>query len=184
LEEIRIHGRGGQGSVVMAQMIAEAAFEGGKYPLAFPFIGSGERRGAPIQSYVRISDEPVRLREKIINPDFIILQDATIIETVDVFDGIRPNGLVLINSDRDSEAFREFVAKEVKIFTVDANKISLEIFGKPITNSPMLGAFAAITGLIPLEAVTKAINKKFKADIAEKNVEAVIKAFQLCGGEA
>jgi len=184
MDEIRIHGRGGQGSVVMAELIAKAAFEGGKYSLSFPFIGSGERRGAPVESYVRISDEPIRLREKIQNPDYIIIQDDSIIEIIDVFKGLKPNGTVIINSEKSSDEFKNIVKGEnVKIFTIDANKISIETIGKPIVNSALLGAFAAITGEIPIDAVVKSVKEKFSGEIGEKNAEAVMNAFKACGGE-
>lgn len=184
MKEIRIHGRGGQGSVVMAELIAKAAFEGGKYSLSFPFIGSGERRGAPVQSYVRISDEPVRVREKIESPDYIILQDDSIIGIVDVFNGLKPNGTVLINSEKSSDEFRKIINGEnIKIYTIDANKISIETIGKPIVNSSLLGAFAAITGEIPIDAVVKVVKEKFSGEIGEKNANAVINAFKACGGD-
>ncbi len=183
MKEIRIHGRGGQGSVVMAEMLAIAAFEAGKYPQAFPYLGGGgERRGAPVQAFARISDKAITLKEKIQNPDFVIVQDTSIMDIVDVFQGIKPGGTIIINSNKDKDEYK-VDREDIKIYTVDANKIAIETIGKPIMNTTLLGAFAKITGQISLEALKNTIEERFDGKIAQKNIEAARKAFELVRGD-
>jgi len=181
LKEVRIHGRGGQGSVVMAEMLATAAFEGGKYSQAFPYLGGGgERRGAPVQAFARISDKPTKLKEKIQNPDYVIVQDTTIMDVVDIFNGVKPGGTVIINTDNsDISVDRD----DIKIITIDANKIAIETIGRPIMNTTLLGAFAKITGEISLEAIERTIENRFESEIAEKNIKAARKAFESVRGD-
>lgn len=179
LKEIRIHGRGGQGSVVMAEMIACAAFEDGKFAQAFPYLGGGgERRGAPVQAFARISDEPIRLREKIQNPDIVIVQDPSIMDAVDVLKGIKQNGVVLLNSETELPMDR----KDLQVWSVPATRIALEALGKPIMNTALLGALAAITGEISLKSVELSIRKKFPKEVAESNISAVRSAYTQTGG--
>lgn len=181
MKEIRIHGRGGQGSVVMAEMVAIAAFEGGKYSQAFPYLGGGgERRGAPVQAFARIADKSTKLKEKIQNPDYVIVQDTSIMDVVDVFQGVKPGGVVIINTNEDDYKIDR---DDIKIITVDANKIAIENIGKPIMNTSLLGAFAKITGEISLEAIEKTIEERFGGTIAEKNIKATRQAFELVRGE-
>ncbi|MFH1454230.1 MAG: pyruvate ferredoxin oxidoreductase subunit gamma [Armatimonadota bacterium] len=179
LKEIRIHGRGGQGVVTAAELLAIAAFEDGKYSQAFPFFGS-ERMGSPVTSFARISDEPIAIKAQITSPDYIIVQDPTVIGVVDVFSGLKEGGLVIINHDGVPEGLD--VPKNVTVKAVDATNIALEIIGRPIPNTIMLGAFAGATGEISLEGVKKSIYDKFKGEIAEKNIKALEKAYNLMKG--
>ncbi len=179
LVELRIHGRGGQGSVAMAEMIAGAAFAEGKFAQAFPYLGGGgERRGAPVQAYARISDSPIKLREKIEEPDLVIVQDPTIMEMVDVLSGLKKDGVILVNSESPIELSRD----DVRAFFVPASRIAIETIGRPIMNTALIGALARITGLVSVDAVAEAIREKFPGEIAEKNVLAVRKAYEQVGG--
>lgn len=168
--QIRIHGRGGQGVVTAAEMLSIAAFQEGKYAQAFPSFGS-ERMGAPVMAFCRISDKEIRLREPVISPNAVIVQDKTVIESSNAFSGIVKNGFALINSHTE-------VAREaVNIKCIDATELALEHVGKPIPNAVLLGSFAALTKIIKIESVVEAIRTKFSGAIAEKNVKAAQTAY-------
>jgi pyruvate ferredoxin oxidoreductase gamma subunit len=179
MKEIRIHGRGGQGSVVTAELLAIAAFESGKYSLAFPFLGGGgERRGAPVQTFVRLDDKPVRLRHKILEPDYVILQDRSLMELLDVTLGLKENGILIINTENPPEELNITTKNNIQVRTVPATKIALEVLGLPITNSAIMGAFAAITGEIGIESIERALSVKFSGAIATKNIAAARTAYE------
>ena len=190
--QIRIHGRGGQGVVTATELLSIAAFEQGRHAQAFPSFGS-ERTGAPVVAFCRIDDRPIRLREPILKPDVLIVQDPTLLHQVDVFQGLQPEGYVLINSRR---SFAELGLGEVtdrfrhdRLITVPATQIALRHLGRPLPNAVLLGGFAALSGLISLDAVAHAIRDKFTSVVAEKNVEAASEAFatvteQMAGGSA
>jgi pyruvate ferredoxin oxidoreductase gamma subunit len=180
--QIRIHGRGGQGVVTAAEMLSIAAFEQGRHAQAFPSFGS-ERTGAPVVSFCRIDDRPIRSREPISAPDVLIIQDAHLLHQVDVFQGLVPEGFVLINSGRTvNELGLDDIAARLppgRIVTLPATEIALRRLGKPLPNAVLLGGFAAQTGLIALEAVVHAIHDKFKGQIAESNAAAATEAYDL-----
>jgi len=176
LKEIRIHGRGGQGSVTAAELIAVAAFEDGKWSQAFPYFGT-ERRGAPVTAFARISDRKIRVRSQVYEPDYVIVQDPSLLSVVDVASGMKKDGLVLVNSEKDPSALKLNTPARVK--TIDATTLAIEIIGVPIVNTALLGAFAGATGQIRLESVNKAIKGRFPGKIGDKNVEAVKRAFEL-----
>ena len=181
--EIRLHGRGGQGVVTAAELIATAAWEDKINSQAFPTFGS-ERMGAPVASFVRLDKEkPIRIRSEIYEPDYLLVQDPTLIGTVDVFKGLKPGGTVIINSSKKPEEFKE-VPKGVKVLTFPATDLALKVLGRPIPNTIMLGVFAAATGLIELPAIKRAIDERFPPDVAEKNKVAVTKAFEEIKGGA
>jgi pyruvate ferredoxin oxidoreductase gamma subunit len=169
---IRIHGRGGQGSVTAAELIAAAAFYDGKSSQAFPNFGV-ERRGAPVTAFVRIDDNFIRLRSQVYNPDYVIIQDPTLIGGVDVFAGLKKDGVAIINTDKDEET------KGVNTMAVPAVDIAIEIIGRPIVNTILLGAFAGRSGLISLKSVEKAISEQFSKEIAAKNILAARAGFKL-----
>jgi pyruvate ferredoxin oxidoreductase gamma subunit len=178
--QIRIHGRGGQGVVTAAEMLSIAAFEQGRYAQAFPSFGS-ERTGAPVVAFCRIDDREIRLREPILAPDVLIIQDPTLLHQVDVFQGLDPEGYVLINSRR---SFDELGLGEVarrlrreRLITVPASDIAVTHLGRPLPNAVLIGAFAALSGLIAMAAVDKAIHAKFKGRIGDANVAAAGAAF-------
>jgi pyruvate ferredoxin oxidoreductase gamma subunit len=181
LRELRIHGRGGQGSVTAAELIAFAAFEGGVYAQAFPAFGV-ERRGAPVQAFVRFSDEKIRLRSQIYEPDYIIVQDPTLIGDVDVFKGMKEGGIAIVNTEKPD--FDSRVPEGVRVYTIDATTIALEELGVPITNTTLMGAFAAATGEIKLEPLEHALRNRFSGSMADKNVKAAERAYHLVGGAA
>jgi pyruvate ferredoxin oxidoreductase gamma subunit len=180
MKEIRIHGRGGQGSVTAAEMLSVAAFEDGKFSQAFPAFGV-ERRGAPVQAFTRISNSPIRLRSQIYTPDYVIVQDATLLETVDVASGIKDDGIILINTKESPEDLK--INTKAKVMTVDATKVAMEVIGVPIVNTILLGAFAGATGEINVESIKKAIAGRFSGRVAEKNSKAIQKAYDLITGE-
>ncbi len=175
MKEIRIHGRGGQGSVTAAEIIAVAAFEDKKYSQAFPAFGV-ERRGAPVMAFVRIADQPIRVRSQIYNPDYVLVQDVSLLDVVDVAAGLKPDGKIIINTDRPKEKL-EFKT-EAQVVTIDATKIAMEILGRPIVNTIMLGAFCGSTGLVSLESMNAAVSERFKGELGKKNLAAIKEAYE------
>jgi len=180
--QVRIHGRGGQGVVTAAEMLSIAAFEEGRHAQAFPSFGS-ERTGAPVVAFCRIADIEIRLREPIMEPDALIIQDPTLLHQVDVFAGLKPDGYILINTNRSFEelGLGEFVRDRhpARLCTVAATELALKHVGRPVPNVPLLGGFAAASGLIRLESVIKAINDKFSGKVAAGNVAAATEAFNI-----
>ncbi len=176
MKEIRIHGRGGQGSVTAAELLAVAAFKDGKFSQAFPAFGV-ERRGAPVQAFTRINDEIIRLRSQIYEPDYVIVQDPTLLEVVKVQSGIKDDGLILINSEFGPEKFD--LGTDAKVMTVNATKIALDIIGRPIVNTVLLGAFAGASGLINPESIKEAVKAHFPGKVGEKNAEAIQQAYDM-----
>ena len=174
--EIRIHGRGGQGNVAAAELLSVAAFKDGKFAQAFPSFGA-ERIGAPVQAFVRIDDKKIRTREDVRTPDYLIVQDSSLIETVPVLEGLKPDGLIMVNSDRPPEELN--IKTTATIETIPATEIALEIIGRPIPNAVMIGAFCSITGLVSLDAVQEAIMGKFPGRVGENNVAALKRAHEI-----
>ncbi len=177
MKEIRIHGRGGQGSVVTAELFAIAAHQSGRYSQAFPYLGGGgERRGAPVQAFTRIDDKPIRIRSKIYEPDYVIVSDTTLIKLVDVTAGVKPGGIVIVNTEKDPIALG--LPKELDIRTINATQIAVEKIGRPIMNTALMGAFAAFTGEFDIESIKAAISQKFSGAIVDKNVVAAVAAYE------
>lgn len=152
--EIRLHGRGGQGAVTAAEILAIAAFESGKYSQSFPAFGV-ERRGAPVESYVRIDNEPITLRSQIYEPDMVIILDPSLLKEEFIFKGLKKGGLIIANTSSD------FKKTGYKSICIDATSLANEVLGKPITNTAMLGAFAAASDLISLKALTNSLGRAF-----------------------
>jgi len=179
--QVRIHGRGGQGVVTAAEMLSIAAFREGKHAQAFPSFGS-ERTGAPVVAFCRIDDKEIRVREPILEPDAIIIQDPTLLHQVDVFAGLRPGGIILINTARSFAelGLQDFVGK-FKARAVPARELAMKHVGRPVPNAVLLGAFAAFSGLISLDSVGAAINEKFSGKVAAANVAAATAAYQALG---
>lgn len=179
--QIRIHGRGGQGVVTAAEMLALAGFMEGHKAQAFPSFGS-ERTGAPVVAFARLSPSEIRLREPILEPDVVLIQDRTLLESVPVFAGLRPGGYVLINSSRSPEALGldELAAKlpPGHVMSVPATNFALEALGRPLPGAGMLAGFAAMTGLMKLESVQAAYAVKFAGRIAEANAEIARLAYE------
>lgn len=175
MKEIRFHGRGGQGAVTAAEMIAVAAFEDKRFSQAFPAFGV-ERRGAPVMAFARIADQPVRIRSQIYEPDYVVVQDVTLLEVVDVASGLKPEGKIIINTDRPKDKLK--LKTEADIVTIDATKIAIETLGRPIVNTTLLGAFCGATGEVSLESMNKAILGRFSGELGKKNLLAVKTAYE------
>jgi pyruvate ferredoxin oxidoreductase gamma subunit len=185
--QVRIHGRGGQGVVTGAEMLSIAAFLGGRHAQAFPSFGS-ERTGAPVVAFCRMDDKEIRLREPIMQPDALIIQDPTLLHQVDVFSGLKKDGYILINTTRsfDELGLGDFVKDFApgRWITVAATELALKHVRRPVPNVPLLGAFAALSGLITLDAVQAAIEQKFRGAVAQGNIEAAREAYASVKREA
>ncbi|GAB4407045.1 MAG: 2-oxoacid:acceptor oxidoreductase family protein [Anaerolineales bacterium] len=181
LVEVRWHGRGGQGAVTAGKVLAEAALDAGLYFQAFPEYGP-ERMGAPIQAFTRISDHPVDLHCQIEEPDVVVVLDPTLLGTVNVTEGLKPDGILLVNTSASPAEIREQLnLRTGRVFTVDASRIAIETLGREITNTPMLGALVKATGLFDVEAIVEQTRQRFtkkhmKADIVEANITAIRRA--------
>ena len=180
--QIRIHGRGGQGVVTAAEMLSVAAFEQGRHAQAFPSFGS-ERTGAPVVAFCRIDDKEIRLREPIMNPDALIIQDPTLLHQVDCFAGLKPEGYILINTNKTFEqlGLADFVRshRAERLCTVSATELALKHVGRPVPNVPLLGGFAAVSGILKLESVIKAIEDRFSGKVAAGNIAAAREAYDI-----
>lgn len=177
---VRIHGRGGQGAVTAAEMLSVAAFDEGRHAQAFPTFGS-ERTGAPVVSFCRIDDRPIRLREPISHPDALIVQDPTLLHQVNLFAGLKPDGHLLVNTSRTLE---ELGLAELagnldvrRVATVPATELAREHLGRPLPNAALLGGFAALTGQVSLGAVLRAIRERFLGEVGEGNARAAEAAY-------
>lgn len=179
---VRIHGRGGQGVVSGAELLSVAAFNEGRHAQAFPSFGS-ERMGAPVMAFCRIDTQPIRMREPVLEPDALIIQDPTLLHQVDLFAGLHDGGLVLINSTRDvSElGLADWLVERhhYRVLVVPATEIALKHVGRAVPNVPLLAAFAALTRTVSLDALVHAIEDKFPAKVAASNVAAAREAFAL-----
>jgi pyruvate ferredoxin oxidoreductase gamma subunit len=165
--QVRIHGRGGQGVVTAAELLSVAAFTEGRHAQAFPTFGS-ERSGAPVVSFCRIADRPIRVHEPILEPDALIVQDPTLLHMPGLFDGLRPDGRVLVNSSREPAD----LGIRGRVLTVPATKIAREHLGRPLPNVALLAGLCAFTGVVSLEALEQAVAARFPAPLAERNVAA------------
>jgi len=176
--QVRIHGRGGQGVVTAAELLSVAAFEEGQHAQAFPSFGS-ERTGAPVVAFCRIGDEPIRVREPVVNPNAVIVQDPTLLHHVDVFAGLQRGGYVIVNSERTSVELGLTDLTEdsdARIITVGATEIAMRHLGRNVPNIVLLGGFAAFTRVVSLPSVTHAVREKFSGKIAASNVAAATEA--------
>ena len=178
IKEIRIHGRGGQGGVTAAELIARAAYKEGKWVQAFPYFGA-ERRGAPVRAFARISTEPILVRSQIYNPDYVLVLDESLLEVANVTEGLKKDGIIVINTRKEPS---EVNLHGYRIATVDATGIALElellVAGLPVVNTAMVGAFAAATGEIKIESVVEAIKEEWRGAVGEKNAKAAVLAYE------
>lgn len=181
--EVRIHGRGGQGVVTAAEMLSVAGFIEGNWAIAIPSFGS-ERMGAPVVSFVRLHDQEIRAREPVTSPTAVVVQDPTLLHQIRVFEGIDPNGYILINSGRPleqlgiDEVLRLLPAGHVR--AVPATELALRHIGRPVPNAVLLAALCAMTGQLKLESIEAAIRQKFKGEVGEKNIAAAREAYAMC----
>ncbi|HUC23584.1 MAG TPA: 2-oxoacid:acceptor oxidoreductase family protein, partial [Streptosporangiaceae bacterium] len=178
--QIRIHGRGGQGVVTAAELLSAAAFSEGKHAQAFPSFGS-ERTGAPVVSFCRIDDKPIRVREPVMHPDVIVIQDPTLLHQVDVFEGASQDALLVINSARPAAdlGIAEFTSRlrPGAVLTVPATELAQQHVGRPVPNAALLGGFAAISGAVSIESVAAAISGRFAGAIGRGNIAAARAAY-------
>jgi len=185
--QVRIHGRGGQGVVTAAEMLSVAAFDEGRHAQAFPSFGS-ERMGAPVMAFCRIDDREIRLREPVMSPDALIIQDPTLLHQVDLFNGLSEQGFILVNSTRGFDALgiddfvRRFPASHIR--TVPASELALKHVGRPLPNAALLGGFAAITRQLSIDSVARAIREKFPGKVGESNAAAAREAYDQVSADA
>ncbi len=181
--EIRWHGRGGQGTVTAAKVLADACLSGGRHVQAFPEYGP-ERAGAPLRAYNRISDHEIRMHCPVIHPKIVSIADATLLDGVNVTDGVLDDTIFIVNTSREPKEIREKLkAKSTqKVFTVDATKIALDCIGRALPNASMLGAISRVTNIVSLEAlledVRKSFGKKFSQKIIDGNLEAAKRGYE------
>lgn len=173
--QVRIHGRGGQGVVTAAEMLSIAGFLEDRHTQAFPSFGS-ERMGAPVMAFCRFDNRPIRLREPVMAPDALIIQDTTLLHQVSLFEGVSDRGYVLINSRRSTAelGLDEYFAAHphIEVLTVPASQLAEEHIGRPLPNAALLGGFAALTGKVKIDSVIAAIEHKFSGGIAQGNIAA------------
>jgi pyruvate ferredoxin oxidoreductase gamma subunit len=173
--QIRIHGRGGQGAVTAAELLSVAAFLEGRHAQAFPSFGS-ERTGAPVMAFCRIDDRPIRVREPVTQPDALVIQDATLLHQVNVFDGLRPGGSVLINSPRPVTDLGLGDLAD-RALTVPATALALRHFGRPVPNAVLLGGLAALTGCVAIDSLGAAVRERFPGELGAANAAAAREAY-------
>lgn len=184
--EIRWHGRGGQGAKTAALLLADVAFKTGKYVQGFPEYGP-ERMGAPITAYNRISEEPITVHSNIYNPDYVVVVDETLLESIHVTNGLKKEGAIIVNTERSAEEIRPLLrGYEGAVFTVDAKKISIEALGKNFPNSPMLSATVAVSKVMDKEEFLTEMKASFQHKFAKKPevIEGNMKALEMAFIEA
>jgi len=180
--EIRWHGRGGQGAKTASQFIGEAALDAGKYIQAFPEYGP-ERAGAPIRCFTRIADKAITIHSPVTDPQIVVVIDPTLLDSIDVTEGLKEDGVILVNSDQDPKAIREKLKfKHGKVATVNATKISLETLGIPMPNTPMLGALLKVKEIVSMDVLKNQVRHKFLKKIGEEktsaNIDGIKRAYE------
>ncbi len=180
--QVRIHGRGGQGVVTAAELLSVAAFVEGRHAQAFPSFGS-ERTGAPVVSFCRIAEVPIRTREPVMSPDAVIVLDPTLLRQMDVFAGLRPDGFVLVNSSRPVAQLALGPAVDAlpagHVSSVPATELARALVGRPVPNVALLGGFAALTGQLSLDSVLRTARQRFAGAVGEANAAAAAEAYRL-----
>jgi pyruvate ferredoxin oxidoreductase gamma subunit len=175
--EIRFHGRGGQGGVTSAELLAHAAINEGRYAQAFPSFGP-ERRGAPVVAFCRISDDPIRIRANICEPDLVVVLDYSILRIVDVTSGLKlPGGILVTDSKFSGEKVKEDFNIKAKLAVVDAAGIALEVLGLAITNTTMLGSLVKASNVVQKDSLIEPLKERF-GRIADKNIAAYERAYE------
>jgi pyruvate ferredoxin oxidoreductase gamma subunit len=174
--EIRFHGRGGQGAVTSAELLALAVINEGKYGQAFPSFGP-ERRGAPVIAFCRVDEKQIKLRTSITEPDLVLVLDPSILRIVNVTAGLKDDGILVANTKHKADEIREELNLKCKLAVVDANRIAMEELGVPITNTTMLGALLKAKAIVSPDSMMEPIRKRF-GRIGEKNIKAFKRAFE------
>jgi len=175
--EVRFHGRGGQGAVTSAELVALAAIDKGEYAQSMPSFGP-ERRGAPVVAYLRVSKEPIRIRAEVTKPDIVVVLDDSLLHIMDVTSDLKQGGLLVANTKMTEADLRGVTNYKGKLAIVDALTIAMEVLKVPITNTTMIGALLKALDLVPFDAVVKQIEKRFNPKLAERNVNAMKRAFE------
>lgn len=170
MKEFRIHGRGGQGSVAAAYLLAAAAFEAGHTCQAFPAFGA-ERRGAPVTAFVRIDDQPIHLRSQIRTPDYLIVQDDTLLHDSGITTGLKPGGAMVVNSKQPAKALAKRF--DCRVICVPATDMAIEAIGRPIPNTALLAALLTLTGLLPVDALAAALRGRFSGAVLDGNLKLI-----------
>ncbi len=173
--QIRFHGRGGQGAVTSAEMVALAAINEGRFAQALPSFGP-ERRGAPVVAFCRISDERIRIRAVVSNPDIVVVLDPGILRVVKVAEGLKEDGILVANTRYTPQQIKEELGLKVRVATVNANRIAIEVLGLPVTNTTMLGALLKASAVVKKESLVPPLQERF-GRVALKNIEAFERAF-------
>lgn len=176
MKEVRLHGRGGQGAVTSAELVAIAGIDEGRFAQAFPSFGP-ERRGAPVTAFIRVSDSPIRTREKVYCPDIVMVLDSSLPSLVKVSEGLHKDGIVILNTHMKESEVRKVFGLHSKLAMVDANTIAREILGLPITNTTMLGALLKATGIVGKKSLEHALDSRF-GRLSEKNKDAMRRAIE------
>lgn len=183
MKEIRFHGRGGQGAVTAAYILAVAAFLDGKYTQAFPKFGV-ERRGAPVEAFTRISNKFIRRRSEVYEPDVLVILDSTLLGNskadATIVQGLKEEGIIVINTNKSS---KELGLDGYDVRSVDVSQLAIEVLGRDIVNTAMLGAYAAFTEEVTKESLHEGIKEQFKGSLAEKNIKLVNKVYDSAKGE-
>ena len=174
--EIRFHGRGGQGAVTSAELIAIAAINKGNFAQAFPSFGP-ERRGAPVVAFCRVDDRKINIRAKVYNPDVVIVLDPGLLTLLDPTEGMRDGGILILNTNKGFDEVRASIDPAFRLATVDANTIALEELGRPIVNTTMLGAFIKASGLIEIHDIKDPLMERFGSKLGERNMRALERAY-------
>ena len=175
MKEIRIHARAGQGAITTAALLGYAYFKEGMYPYAFPNFGAA-RMGAPMNAFVRVDSKPVRLRSQIYEPDYVIIVDSTLMRGYNCFSGLKEYGIAIINGKEDLEVPQ--LKPKQKAFVVPANEIAMKTIGRPLGNTTLIGAFAAATSEIKLDALLEVIKNRFSGKAQEGNIEAAKQGYE------
>jgi pyruvate ferredoxin oxidoreductase gamma subunit len=167
--EVRIHGRGGQGNVVAAYLLATSAINEGWHAQAFPAFGA-ERRGAPVVAFVRINHEPIRRRCQVASPDFLIIQDDALMNIPDITEGLKSGGSILLNTSESSKDYASEHNVHGSLVTLPATQLALQYLGRPVPNTALLSAFLQLTDLLPVSSLTNSLKARFKGEVLEKNI--------------
>jgi len=175
MKEIRIHARAGQGAITTATILGYAYFLKGFYPFAFPHFGAA-RMGAPMNAFLRVDSQPVRLRSQVYEPDYILVIDPTLLKGFNCLVGLKNKGVVLINETKDLDKTRLNFKR--KIYTIPATEIALKTIGRPLANTALLGAFAALDKDLNLDVLAESLKKRFSGDTLEKNILAAQEGFK------
>lgn len=174
--ETRLHGRGGLGVVTSAELLARAAISEGKYAQSFPSFGP-ERRGAPVQAFLRISEEVIRIRTNVYEPDIVVVVDPLLLRSIDVTSGLKENGKIIINTSKSVDKLKAKLGFKWPLATVNATKIARETIGLPITNTAMIGAFLKVTDAVQIDSLLEHMKERF-GNRAQANIEAMQRAYE------